>query len=213
MTKCVNCGTEAENASYCPECGSMIIRESIAPAGSASGEPSMSDNPVTGSAPEQAPVYSSDPPQYTPAEPLGGYSGGDSASSYSGGAPAQYAPMNSYPPPPAGAYVNRPSGSGQMVFAVINIILGTVFCCCALGSGIPTLVLGIIAAVTASGANKAMTAEEAKSKLKVAMILNIIAVALILLVIVFFSVSSLFSENYLAQLSSMIEESYGQMYG
>lgn len=87
-----------------------------------------------------------------------------------------------YQPAP-GVYPSRPSGSGQMVFAVINIVLGTIMCCC-FGLGIPALVLAIIAAVMASGANKAITQEEAESKIKTARILNIISIILAVIAVI-----------------------------
>ncbi len=178
MTKCVNCGTEADNASFCPECGAMIIRETISQTGAPRVDPMVSETPVTAPVPEQAPLY-------TPVNTAGDVTGDTSGYNYGNAADqgvSNQQPASVYPQY-SGAYTARPSGSGQMVFAVINIILGTIMCCC-LGLGIPALVLAIIAAVTASGANKAMTAEEAQSKIKTAMILNIISIVLTVIAVI-----------------------------
>ncbi len=180
MTKCVNCGTEAENASYCPECGAMIIREAISPSGAPTVEPTAAETPVAAPVPEQSPLYSSEPSANGGVGDTSGYAGNNDRSSFSGESPMQSAPLYQSAP---GAYQSRPSGTGQMIFAVINIILGTIMCCCG-GLGIPALVLAIIAAVMASGANKAMTAEEAQSKIKTAMILNIISIILAVLAVI-----------------------------
>jgi hypothetical protein len=192
MTKCVNCGTEAENASFCPECGAMIIRETISQAGAPSVEPAVAAFPNAEPVPEQAPVYSSDTAASSNAGDINAYSvGSDNRTGFSGESPMYAAPV--YQPAP-GVYPTRPSGSGQMVFAVINIVLGTIMCCC-FGLGIPALVLAIIAAVMASGANKAITAEEAESKIKTARILNIISIILAVVAIVIAIAFSVWSSN------------------
>lgn len=71
-----------------------------------------------------------------------------------------------------------PSTTGQIVFAVVNIVTGIAF------------VFGVIALVFAILANEAKSHEDAESKLKVARVLNIVGVSLtgfcILMYIVFF---------------------------
>jgi hypothetical protein len=210
MTKCVNCGTEAENASYCPECGAMIIREAISQPGVTAAEQSFTEPQTVKSVPEQAPLYSSDDPASSASGNTSGYAGNDDRANFSGESPMQTAPI--YQPAP-GSYQPRPSGSGQMVFAVINIILGTIMCCC-MGLGIPALVLAIIAAVMASGANKAMTAEEAQSKIKTAMILNIISIILAVIAVMIaigFSVwsQSIDPNEYYAQYGYDFSDMFG----
>lgn len=160
MTKCASCGTEAENASYCPECGEKIIRETISP----ETEPSITESSGYETNYDQGSVYASD-------------SGSAYRSDYSGESPAQTSPNPQYT---QGSNVTRSDGNGQMIFAVINIVISVLMCCVPFVS----LILGIIAAVLASGANKAMTAEEAESKIKTARILNIIALVLIIIPVV-----------------------------
>ena len=67
--------------------------------------------------------------------------------------------------PPA-AVKPLPSTTGQIVFAVINIVTGVAF------------VFGVIALVFAILANEARSFEDAESKLKVARVLNIVGVSL-----------------------------------
>lgn len=67
----------------------------------------------------------------------------------------------------------RPDSSGQMVFSIINIIIGVLMCCCAVG--IIPLVFGILAAIYTSESKKARTREDAESRLKTALLLNIIS--------------------------------------
>ncbi len=167
MTKCVSCGTEADNASYCPECGDKIIREPIAPDPADSvDESNRWGTPNSAAVPGQSSVYTSD-------------SRSAYRSEYSGESPAQINPNAQYT---SGTYQKKPDGSGQMIFAVINIVISVLLCCCAYG--IVPLVFAIIAVVYASGANKAMTVEEAESKLKTARILNIIALVTIIIGVV-----------------------------
>lgn len=59
-----------------------------------------------------------------------------------------------------------PSTTGQIVFAVINIVTGVAF------------VFGVIALVFAILANEAKSFEDAESKLRVARVLNIVGVSL-----------------------------------
>ncbi len=85
--------------------------------------------------------------------------------------PAQQAQPTAPPQYGAQPAVQRPSSTGQIVFAVINIVLGCVSWC---GSTI----FGIIALIFAILANSAPTYQEAESKLRTAKILNIIGVAI-----------------------------------
>ena len=91
--------------------------------------------------------------------------------------------------------VDRPSHTGQLIFAIINTVLGVVGLCCYC-TGLPSLVLGIIAIVTSVSASKAPSSEEAKAKLKTAMILNVIAVALIVLGIIFWTLLLIFNQDF-----------------
>lgn len=79
--------------------------------------------------------------------------------------------------------VDSSQATGQVIFSVINIVLG--FFCCCFNCGIG-LILGIIAAVTANSAKKAGSQEDMEKNLKTARILNIIAIIIIILSLAFF---------------------------
>ena len=66
----------------------------------------------------------------------------------------------------------RPLATGQLVFSIINIVLG----CCSLNG-----ILGIIALIMTIVAKNAQTDEDEAKKLKVAKVLNIIALVLLIL--------------------------------
>jgi hypothetical protein len=75
---------------------------------------------------------------------------------------------------------DMPNRSGQMVFSIVNLVLGVLFCCCG-GAGFFTMVIGIITTVLSTQVDKAATADEARRKLKTIMILNIVAIGLLVL--------------------------------
>ncbi|NLW88710.1 MAG: hypothetical protein GXY43_03185 [Clostridiaceae bacterium] len=159
MTKCSTCGFEAENASYCPECGEKIVREPIS-AGEDLSSQTVSESQVTDS-------------------PFVPQSGAASTTDYTGESPVvTAAPYQAS----SGIYEKKVDGSGQMIFAVVNIVISALLCCCCIG--IFPLIFAIIAAVFASGANKAVTQQEAEDKLKTAKILNIVALVAIVLCII-----------------------------
>ncbi|MBE6885750.1 MAG: zinc-ribbon domain-containing protein [Ruminococcaceae bacterium] len=68
--------------------------------------------------------------------------------------------------PPVVAETPRQLATGQLVFSIINIVLG----CCSLNG-----IMGIIALIMTIVAKNAATDEDAEKKLRVAKILNIVA--------------------------------------
>ena len=76
---------------------------------------------------------------------------------------------------------DMPNRSGQLIFSIVNLVLGVLFCCC---GGFFTMVLGIIATVLCVQVDKAPSADEARRKLKTVMILNIVAISLLVLGII-----------------------------
>ncbi|MBN1892730.1 MAG: hypothetical protein JW780_08115 [Clostridiales bacterium] len=158
MTKCEFCGTEAGNASYCPECGAKIVREAVVP--------------ETGSPTDQV---SATQESYS----AGYQSGGPQDPNYSGESPSQITPNAQQT---AGGFQNRPDASGQMVFAIINIVISALLCCCIVG--VLSLPFAIVAVVYASGVSKAPSYEEAAQKLKSAKMFNFIALGAVILAII-----------------------------
>ena len=163
MAFCKSCGTEIGEAKFCPACGS-----------------SQDVTPVT---PIQetvsAPVYteSVSAPIFTPASSSYSSTGDTSGTSSSELPPVYSAPVYS------GGSFEKPITTGSMVFSIINIALGVLFCCC-YGVSLISMALGIIALVFTTQAGKASTMEEAQQKLKTAKIMNIIGVAFLVLGVV-----------------------------
>lgn len=156
MAFCKGCGTEIGEAKFCPACGSAQDVTPVAPFQETVSEP----------------VYSE--PVFTPA-PSAYSSTGDT----SGTSSTEIPPIYSAPVYSTGSF-EKPNTTGSMVFSIINIALGVLFCCC-YGVSLISLVLGIIALVFTSQAGKAATMEEAQQKLKSAKIMNIIGVAFLVL--------------------------------
>jgi len=169
MAFCKSCGTEIGDAKFCPACGTA---QDIAPAAEPVSEPAAEPAaaPIFAEPIAAAPVFTPEPSSYNTA---GGTSGADASQV----PPVYTAPA--YTPTPAA----MPSTTGQMVFSIINIVLGVLLCCC-YGVSLVSLVMGIIALVFTNQANKASSPEEAKQKLKSAMIMNIIGVACLVLAII-----------------------------
>jgi uncharacterized protein YqhQ len=69
--------------------------------------------------------------------------------------------------------------SGQTIFSTVNIIIGILMCCCVVG--IIPLAFGILAAVFVSESKKARTVDEAESRIKTALLLNIISTVSIMI--------------------------------
>ena len=151
MANCKSCGMEIGDAKFCPACG--IAQDSIVETA--------------------APVYETSSQSFEPltGAPVSGDTRGQSTVQTANTVPYYSAPDSSA----------IPNHSGQMIFAIVNIVLGALLCCC---GGFVTLVLGIIAAVLNSKVDSAATVEEAKKKISTIRILNIIAV--ICLVVFFF---------------------------
>ena len=87
----------------------------------------------------------------------------------------------------SGSPVTRPSNTGQIVFSIINIVLGVILCCCGYGLPFISCILGIVAVVMASRASGAPTEEDARNSLRTAKILNIIGVVLLGVGVLIFS--------------------------
>lgn len=179
MTKCEFCGTEAGNASYCPECGAKIVREAVAP---------ETESPTDQASATQE-SYSA-----------GYQSSGPQNPNYSGESPAQITPNAQ----PSGGFQNRPDASGQMVFAIINIVISALLCCCAVG--VLSLPFAIVAVVYASGVSKAPNYEEAARKLKSAKTFNFVALGAIILAIILLVVYVVFVSA--AGFESVISDPY-----
>ena len=65
------------------------------------------------------------------------------------------------------------NASGQTIFSTVNIIIGILMCCCVVG--IIPLAFGTLAAIFVSESKKARTVDEAESRIKTALLLNIIS--------------------------------------
>lgn len=160
MAFCKSCGTEIGEAKFCPACGSAQDVTPVAPFQETVSAPVYSE-------PVSAPVF-------TPASSAYSSTGDTSGTSSTEIPPVYTAPVYS-----AGSF-EKPNTTGSMVFSIINIALGVLFCCC-YGVSLISMVLGIIALVFTSQAGKAATMEEAQQKLKSAKIMNIIGVAFLVL--------------------------------
>lgn len=164
MAYCKSCGADIGDAKFCPACGTQ---QTVVP-----------------SAQESIPVQPETPVFKAP-ETVSPILTGSGTANASGSADAQIPPVYTAPVySPASSSQPMPETSGQTIFSVVNIVLGAILCCC-FGAGFPSMVLGIIAVVFCSQAKKAASAEEAAKKLKTAKILNIIAVVLLALSLIF----------------------------
>jgi len=161
MAFCKSCGTEIGEAKFCPACGTS---QDVTPAAPVE----TFEQPIPAE-PISAPVYTP-----APAAPMYSSNGDTSGSGTTQVPPVYTAPVYS------SNSSEKLNTTGQTVFSIINIALGVLFCCC-YGVSIVSLVLGIIALVFTSQANKAVSAEEGQQKLKSAKIMNIIGVAFLAL--------------------------------
>ncbi len=204
MIFCKKCGTVLpDDARYCTHCGepTAAVRSGEAGANPAAGTGPYSGNPGTGQDPRTNPAgtgyapggasgnnsgnfqnpngggYSSYPPGGAPGGQFygGGYApGGNQSGPSSNGMP----PPGGYAPggfPPPGNPPARRVGEGQMVFAMVNMILGMIF-----GFGIMALV-AIWPLIHAVNAQKAATEAEAEELLYRAKRANIVVLVLNLL--------------------------------
>ena len=166
MAFCKSCGTVIGEAKFCPACGAKndtaAETVSTAPVFTESPAPEASA-PVTPE-PVSAPVFAPDPTIYS--------SGNNTSNTVP---PTYSAPVYSAPVYSADAS-QMPSTTGQMVFGIINIVLGFLSCCNLLNLG--AMVLGIIAVVKTSKAGKAASVDEANQFLGSAKTMNIIAIIL-----------------------------------
>ena len=163
MALCSKCNTETGDARFCPSCGTMQEISQPAPEVT-TAQPVIEPTPAPVQQPEVV------VPTAAPAAPEVVHSVPPS----SGSVPV-YAPDMLYTVPMAenGELTGQ---TGQMVFAIVNIALGVILCCCGGYSTIVSLVLGIIALIMVSRAKNAMNLSEAQEKMKTAKILNIIGV-------------------------------------
>ena len=104
---------------------------------------------------------------------------------------SSYVPFDRYPNIAEPEAFERPPHGGQLAFAIVNMVLG-LLCCCV---PFPTIVLGVIATIMSVGASKATSLEASKAKLKSAKILNIIAIILFAVVLLFFSLLMLLDQG------------------
>ena len=187
MAFCNTCGTDAGDAKYCPQCGApQQTADSVVSDGSFSGDSNQSGYTETNTTTDNtSPNYSntgySAAPETT-SDPFGGtgtsYSNGSGVPTFE---PGNVTQTGSYTAPPApdfsaGGQIARPSNTGQIVFSIINIVLGFILCCCGGFAPLVSLIMGIIAVVMAARSSSAPTTQDAKNSLKTAMILNIIGV-------------------------------------
>lgn len=163
MAFCKSCGTEIGEAKFCPACGSAQDVIPVTPIQETVSEPFYSE-------PVSAPVYTPSTSTYSPS--------GDT----SGTSSTEVPPVYSAPIYSTGSF-EKPNTTGSMVFSIINIALGVLFCCC-YGVSLISMVLGIIALVFTSQAGKASSMEEAQQKLKSAKIMNIIGVGFLVLAVI-----------------------------
>jgi uncharacterized protein YqhQ len=75
------------------------------------------------------------------------------------------------------------NASGQTIFSTVNIIIGILMCCCVVG--IIPLAFGILAAIFVSESKKARNVDEAESRIKTALLLNIISMVSIMICLAF----------------------------
>lgn len=165
MAFCKSCGTDIGDAKFCPACGTA---QDVTPVQETFYQP-ITPEPIAAE-PVSTPIFAPVTPSYS--------STGDT----SGSVQTEVPPVYTAPVYSSSAF-ERPNTTGSMVFSIVNIALGLILCCC-YGVSIVSLVLGIIAAVFTSQANKAATAEEAQQKLKTAKIMNIIGVVFLALAII-----------------------------
>jgi hypothetical protein len=171
MMKCANCGLNFDQpVKFCPDCGTPVqpgaaaespgtaaVRDTVPSAGQAYIRADY--DPTRDGRPTASAAYAAPPVYQTRAPVSGGYS-------------AQT--------------VKRPSGTGMIVFAIINML------CCGLGI---SFILGIIALIFAIMSGSELSAEEAERKIRTAKILNFIGLGFIILqvlITVLFIAGSLF---------------------
>ena len=176
MAICKSCGTDAGESKFCPGCGMSQLDVIAKPVESMGASSDQSFTPLQGGS------------------PMGDTQGQSTSQQPVANTVPYYSAQNSEV---------KPNRSGQMIFSVVNIVIGAIFCCCG-GSGFITMVLGIIAAVISSQVDSTPNAEEANKKLNTAKILNIVAVVVLVLavigsVIIFLTFPNLRSWNYYYQ--------------
>jgi len=194
MAICKACNAEIGEARFCPLCGASqevsqpVVQPVIQP------EPLVVSQPVPAPEPVVQPVVDqvvTPLSSYTTQEPVAQPAPIPTPVYTPPQEQVTYAPPvnNTYVPPVSVASGEFPKPTGQVVFAIINILLGIVLCCC-YGVSLVSMVLGIIALVMATGSKKAATAEEAMQKIKNARLMNIIGLAFLLIAIIIFIVMS-----------------------
>ena len=177
MAFCKNCGTDIGDANLCSACGATQVEEIVS-------------TPVAENVAPVLPVFAPDPSAYssgmnTVSEPTpvmdNTYSGGSTIPGSMGSTlpgsgestiPTYAAPVYSSP------VEEKPKATGQIVFASINVGLGLILCCCSPAT-LLGMAVGVAALILAIISRNAATASDAASKLKIALILNIIAVVVI----------------------------------
>ena len=178
MAICKTCGQDAGETKYCPYCGVPQEEESTNPVtgdayASDSKEETFTEtfledeltNDTNHAIPSEKSFSNDTNPEPAPAEQI------ITPVNESFTNPKISPDFTSYPQEP------RPSNTGQVVFSVINIILGIAFCC-GLAS-IISLLLGIVALVMSVRASNSPSSSDAYASLKTAKVLNIIGIAML----------------------------------
>jgi hypothetical protein len=177
--KCSNCGNEIDQAAkFCPDCGTRVQPVSSRPE---NVQPAAWAAPSAAVGAGTAPPAAAQPAQasgqaYTRADYDPMRDGRAAPGAYA--APVQppqagYAHQAALPPQPAVS--QRPSSTGMIVFAIINMV------CCA--SGI-SFILGLIALIFAIMSGSEANIDESRKKLKIAKILNFVGLAFVILSII-----------------------------
>jgi hypothetical protein len=164
---CSNCGKQLyPNEDRCPACGMYIAEERR--------ENVNNENNQSGSYQNGGQNYNGGQGYNNNAYNGGqGYNNGGYNNGYNNGG---YAP-NYYVPPQTP--VKRPLNVGLLIFSIANIFLG----CCGIG-----MILGIAALVVTINATNSQTDVDERSKLNTALILNVVAIVLLALAVVYISV-------------------------
>ena len=165
---CSNCGKQLyPNEDRCPACGMYIAeerRENVNNENNHSGSYQNGGQNYNGGQGYNNNAYNGGQNYNNGGYNNGGYNNGG------------YAP-NYYVPPQTP--VKRPLNVGLLIFSIANIFLG----CCGIG-----MILGIAALVVTINATNSQTDVDERSKLNTALILNVVAIVLLALAVVYIAV-------------------------
>jgi hypothetical protein len=179
--KCSNCGNDIDQtAKFCPDCGTRVQPVSSAPE---NVQPAAWAAPSADADAGAAPPAAAQPAQtfgqayvradYDPMRDGRAAPGTTPVPAWQSQPKQGYAGQPAYPPQPAVS--QRPSSTGMIVFAIINMV------CCA--SGI-SFILGLIALIFAIMSGSEANVDESRKKLKIAKILNFVGLGFVILTII-----------------------------